>query len=168
MHVPHTWQHKQLCLSGPMKGSKRQGPSASPAAQGENKGFLVAKQKSQTTVERLCRFHTAPFAQFLDYVLGLGFKEAPNYRACQQLFEALLEEPTQRPMAREYQIAAQARVRLRLFCVTGGSLAARGALDAAFWQQLRAPLELPLQQPMQSPGCRTCFRVTCQPCDCCL
>ena len=99
-------------------------------AQGENKGFLVAKQKSQTTVERLCRFHTAPFAQFLEYVLGLSFCETPSYSLCQALFEPLLEEANLRPMARSYQVATQAKVRpgpaaprlwqLLLGCLLGG------------------------------------------------
>ena len=76
--------------------------------QGDNKGFLVARQKVYTTVEQLCRFHSAPFQQFLEYVLSLQFLEAPQYQLCQQLFEPLLEEPSQRPLARAYVTAAQA------------------------------------------------------------
>ena len=79
--------------------------------QGDNKGFLVARQKVYTTVEHLCRFHSAPFQQFLEYVLALPFLEAPQYQLCQQLFEPLLEEPSQRPLARTYVSAAQAKVR---------------------------------------------------------
>ena len=76
--------------------------------QGDNKGFLVARQKVYTTVEQLCRFHSAPFQQFLEYVLSLQFLEAPQYQLCQQLFEPLLDEPSQRPLARTYVTAAQA------------------------------------------------------------
>ena len=78
--------------------------------QGENKGFMVAKQKSQTTVERLCRFHTAPFLHFLEYVLSLSWGETPSYRLCQQLFEPLLEDASVRPLARDYQAASTPKV----------------------------------------------------------
>ena len=79
----------------------------------------MAKQKSQTTVERLCRFHTAPFAQFLEYVLSLTFLEAPSYRLCQQLFEPLLEDASTRPLARGYQASTSTQSKVSVLRPTG-------------------------------------------------
>lgn len=75
-------------------------------AQGDNKGFLVARQKMATSLERLCHRFSPPFQRFLEYVITLHYKETPNYRACQALFEPLLGEPHTRPLAVDYGASA--------------------------------------------------------------
>ena len=72
--------------------------------QGENKGFLVARQKMATSLDRLCQRFSAPFRHFLEYVISLHYKETPNYRACQALFEPLLGDPGARPLAVDYEV----------------------------------------------------------------
>ena len=72
------------------------------ALQGDNKGFLVARQKMSTSLERLCGRWSAPFRQFLEYAISLQYKETPNYRACQALFEPLLGDVHSRPLALDY------------------------------------------------------------------
>lgn len=72
--------------------------------QGENKGFMVAKTKMGTSLDRLCNRFSPPFKQFLEYAISLSYKEEPNYRACQALFEPLLGPPHSRPVAVDYGV----------------------------------------------------------------
>ena len=74
--------------------------------QGDNKGFLVARQKMHTSLERLCHRFSPPFQKFLEYAISLQYKEAPNYRACQALFEPLLGDPSTRPLAVDFGAAS--------------------------------------------------------------
>ncbi|KAK9804096.1 hypothetical protein WJX73_007044 [Symbiochloris irregularis] len=73
---------------------------------GDNKGFLVAKQKVSTSLEALCSRCSPPFQQFLEYAISLSFKETPNYKACQKLFEPLLGDPSTRKLAVDYGVHA--------------------------------------------------------------
>jgi len=47
--------------------------------QGDNKGYLVCKKKMSMSGEVLCRFLPPAFKNFADAVIGLKFKETPNY-----------------------------------------------------------------------------------------
>ncbi|KAL0297256.1 UNVERIFIED_CONTAM: Casein kinase-like protein HD16 [Sesamum radiatum] len=70
--------------------------------QGENKGFLVCKKKMATSPEALCCFGSAPFRQFIEYVVNLKFDEEPNYAKYISLFDGIVgPNPDIRPINTE-------------------------------------------------------------------
>ncbi|KAF8407035.1 hypothetical protein HHK36_006160 [Tetracentron sinense] len=54
---------------------------------GENKGFLVCKQKMATSPQMLCRLCSLPFQQYIDMVTNMKFDEEPNYSKLISLFD---------------------------------------------------------------------------------
>eukprot|EP01018_Ginkgo_biloba_P005304 Gb_29953 [translate_table: standard] len=66
---------------------------------GENKGFLVCKEKMSTSSERLCYRCPRPFKQFFEIVVNLKFDEEPNYAKLISLFDGLISpNPGARPL----------------------------------------------------------------------
>ncbi|TVT99895.1 hypothetical protein EJB05_54707 [Eragrostis curvula] len=66
--------------------------------QGDNKSFLVCKNKMATSPAMLCCLCPAPFKHFVEMVTNMKYDEEPNYSKFISLFDGLIEEPASRPI----------------------------------------------------------------------
>lgn len=69
-------------------------------AQGQNKGYWVARKKMATSAEMLCRLTQTAFREFTDSVMNAKFEEEPNYARYIAMFEPLVNVP-ERPLVVE-------------------------------------------------------------------